>query len=266
VTVGETDASRRLAAHGLASPDLAALATDALASGAGLRVAQEAERNGPRAERFLARVLVHQVHALAPGSARAIVTVELAPLGEGAPLRETATGIAPYGPGPRGLDAAVRGAIADALAQASRSFAAHFAAAGKDDRALVADLGSADPLARDHAVRVLAERRNPAAVEPLLAKLEDPDPDVADRALGALAEIGDARAVPAIIDAAHRRGSRSLGSWVRIVGDLGGPEARAWLETVAAGHPDPGVRAAADETLGVLAAREAARREAAAAR
>jgi HEAT repeat protein len=99
-------------------------------------------------------------------------------------------------------------------------------------------------------------------VEPLLERLGHPEPEVAERAVGALAEIGDRRAVGPLIDFAHRRG-RGLDQYARIVGDLGGPEARAWLETLAVGHPDVGVREAAAESLATLARHEARTRAAA---
>jgi hypothetical protein len=43
----------------------------------------------------------------------------------------------------------------------------------------------------------------------------------------------------------------------RIIGDLGGPDARAYLLTLASGHPDPQVRSAAQQALDDMAAREA---------
>jgi hypothetical protein len=41
----------------------------------------------------------------------------------------------------------------------------------------------------------------------------------------------------------------------RILGDIGGPDARAWLLTMTSGHPDEVVRGAAREALAEMSAR-----------
>ena len=126
----------------------------------------------------------------------------------------------------------------------------------RSDADLVRDLQSDDARVRGQAVRALADRRNPAAVEGLVEQLSDEDPPAADRAIGALAEIGDQRAVMPLIELGHRRGGRDLAQIARIVGDLGGREARSWLDTLAIGHEDAEVRAAAREALAELVSRE----------
>jgi HEAT repeat protein len=105
---------------------------------------------------------------------------------------------------------------------------------------------------------VLADRKNPAAVPGLITRLQDPDPGIADRAVGALAQIGDPRGVGPIIELSRRREGPFVAQMVRAVGDIGGPEAEAYLETMASGHPDPLVAQAAQEAL-----RDARRRRAA---
>jgi HEAT repeat protein len=67
--------------------------------------------------------------------------------------------------------------------------------------------------------------------------------------VGALAQIGDPRAVGPIIDLARRREGPFVAQMVRIIGDIGGAEAEAYLETMMAGHPDPAVALAAREAL-----------------
>jgi HEAT repeat protein len=198
--------------------------------------------------------------------ARVVVTLELSPAGDAPPVREVALGVEPLGGAAAGVDRALRVGLQNAVDEGARQIALHLRAAAKTDAALVRDLSEADPGTRDHAVRVLAERRNPAAVPGLVERLADPDPDVADRAVGALAEIGDPRAVEPLVDLAHRRGGRALEQIARIVGDLGGPKAKAWLETLAAGHPDAEIRAAAEESLEVLRRRAEPRARAAASR
>jgi hypothetical protein len=258
LAVADGDGERRLAAFGVTRDDVGRLAGAALDAGPRLRLAPAPEG----ARRFLARVAVLDAGAVSGPEgavARVAATIELSPVGEGTSLRETGLGVEPLAGAAAPPDAAVREALAKALHAAARSIALHLEAAAKDDAALVRDLDATDAGVRDHAVRVLAERKNPAAVPGLVERLGDADPDVADRAVGALAEIGDPRAVGPLIELAHRRGPDAMEGYVRIVADLGGPEARAWLETLAAGHPDAAVRAAAEESLAALAARGARR-------
>lgn len=267
VALADTEAIRQLAARGITADEVAAGAGRALAGAAGLQ-------QGPAPEgaaRFLARVSVHRADAVVVGSdgqpvARVVVTLELVPAGDAPPVREVALGTEPLGSAATGVDRALRAGLQHAVDEAARQIALHLQASAKTESALVRDLSAADPATRDHAVRVLAERRNPAAIPGLIERLRDADPDVADRAVGALAEIGDPRAVEPLVDLAHRRGGRALEQIVRIVGDIGGPKAKAWLETLAAGHPDAEVRAAAEESLEVLRRRAEPNARAAASR
>lgn len=149
-------------------------------------------------------------------------------------------------------------AVAAAVRRASSGLALALAAEEKPDERLVADLRSDDPRRREQAVRVLGDRRSAAAVPALLDLLGDPDPEMAERAAGALSRIGDPRAVGPIIDfSLGLDGGRHVARYARIVGDIGGSEARGYLLTLESGHPDPEVRAAAREALADLDAREA---------
>jgi HEAT repeat protein len=73
--------------------------------------------------------------------------------------------------------------------------------------------------------------------------------------VGALAQIGDARAVGPLIDAAQRGDPGFTARVARVVGDIGGAEAEGYLLTLASGHPDARVRRAAREALEAMAAR-----------
>jgi hypothetical protein len=171
-------------------------------------------------------------------------------------VRETSTATATLAG--RSPADAWRAAFGMAAADAAKSVALGFAADAKPLEALIADLGSADARVRDHAIRVLAERRSPEAVPALLERLRDGDPEIVQRAVGALAQIGDPRAVGPLIEVAQG-GDPSLTARVaRIVGDIGGTEAEGYLLTLEAGHPDPAVRRAAREALADLSAREEA--------
>jgi HEAT repeat protein len=139
-----------------------------------------------------------------------------------------------------------------AAVRAASGLALALTVAEKPDAELLRDLDASDGKLRDLAVQALADRRSPAAVPALVARLKDPDPEVADRAVGALAQIGDPRAVLPLIELTRRREGPFVAQIVRIIGDIGGDEARAYLETVRTGHPDPDVRDAAGKALSDL--------------
>lgn len=234
-------------------------------AGAGFRPGE-----GKRPHR--AEVSVTSVRFVAPESpgasprVEAAVEIALSPAepGQGGTARETGTSaVAVSGSDPQ---RAWRTAIQRAARQAADGLALAYAEEGKTIDALVADLSSEDARIRDHAVRILADRKSPAAVPALLERLKDEDRRVVHRAIGALAQIGDERAVPPLIELS-RSGDPALTARVaRIIGDIGGGEAEGYLLTLEAGHPDPRVRAAAREALADLEARAADRKRSVAAR
>ena len=102
---------------------------------------------------------------------------------------------------------------------------------------------------------MLGERRSKAAVPLLIERLQREEPRLAYRIVGALAQIGDERAVPALIDLSRGTDVGGTTRLVRFIGDIGGSEAEAYLLTLDSGHPDARVRRAAREALDDLAAR-----------
>lgn len=213
------------------------------------------------ADRRLLRVVVDHATARATGpggaaGARVALTLELSGAGGLSPVRESGVAEVSLRPGEMGMGGAFVRAMREAAADAAGAVSQRFAEGKKTDDELVRELQSPSPRVREQAVRALADRRNPAAVPGLIERLSSEDPRAADRAIGALAEIGDDRAVPPLIELGHRRGGRDLAQIARIVGDLGGPDARAWLDTLAIGHEDGEVRAAAGEALAELVSRE----------
>jgi hypothetical protein len=263
VRVSGTVFADALREAGVDEAALEAAAREGLAS-AGFRAGE-----GKRPHR--AEVSVTGVRFVAPESPGASPRVEaaleiaLSPAqpGEGGTARETGTSaVAVSGD----LRRAWQTAIQRAARQAADGLALAWAEEGKSVDALIADLSSEDPRVRDHAVRILAERKSPAAVPALLERLKDEDRRVVHRAVGALAQIGDERAVPPLIELS-RSGDPSLTARVaRIIGDIGGAEAEGYLLTVEAGHPDPRVRSAARDALVELEARAAERKGSVAAR
>ena len=148
------------------------------------------------------------------------------------------------------LDPAARHAAFDlaldaALREAVAALAEQIDARRKTDEQLLADLGSAEPRLRDYAIRVLADRRSPAAVPQLISRLSDDNPEVARRAAGALIAIGDRRAVRPLIEMTRKRRPEDVGPILYAIGSLGGPEAEAFLFTLESGAADEEIRRAA---------------------
>lgn len=208
-----------------------------------------------------ARVSIPSVRWAAGSSAggpRAEVTVEitLAPAeqGQGALRRDAATASVALAGAPTPREA-WRRALAEAARQAAKAHGVAVASEGKKTEALVANLSDEDPRVREHAIRVLGERRSRAAVPALIGRLGSEEPRVVHRVAAALAQIGDERAVPALIDLSRSDDPVFAGRIVRYVGDIGGVEAEGYLLTVESGHPDRRIRAAAREALEEMRAR-----------
>jgi HEAT repeat protein len=146
---------------------------------------------------------------------------------------------------PAARHAAFDAALDAAIQEAVLALKDQIDARRKPDDKLIADLSSPDPRVRDYAIRVLADRRSPAAVPQLIARLEDPNPDVARRAAGALIAVGDRRAVPALIEITRKRRPEDVGPILYAIGSLGGPEAEAFLFTLESGSPEEEIRRAA---------------------
>jgi hypothetical protein len=257
-------ASVRVAGGTLAGPLREAGLDAATLESAALAALQAAGFRAGAGERtYRARVDVLGVRLAAPetegGGPRVEVAVEitLAPEpGLHAPLlRDSGTGQAAVGA--EGPGEAFRRAVAAAARDAAEGLALGVAAEEKPVDQVMADLSSADPRVRDHAVRALADRRSPQAVPALVERLEDTDGDVVQRAVGALAQIGDPRAVGPLIDLAQRSEPEQAARLVRVIGDLGGPDATGYLLTLQSGADDRRLRRAAREALRDLRAREA---------
>ncbi|WNG47992.1 HEAT repeat domain-containing protein [Archangium minus] len=147
---------------------------------------------------------------------------------------------------------ALREALRRALAQVAEAAELQMMAADREDAALLQDLQSQDERIREFALRVLAERRNPAAAPLLIRQLQDEDPQVVRQAMGALVEMKARGAVPALIELVKDREIGFVQEVVFAIGELGGTEAEAYLFTVAQGHDQPDVQAAAQQALDTL--------------
>lgn len=119
---------------------------------------------------------------------------------------------------------------------------------GAGDELLIKALEHTEPDVRIAAARTLAERRSKKAVTPLCDLLRREQNQVGQAVVGALAIIGDERGVPCLIQWAGAD-DRRLVLVVDPLSTIGGQEARSFLEMIASGHDEPGVRAVAEEGL-----------------
>ncbi len=113
---------------------------------------------------------------------------------------------------------------------------------------------------RARALRALDGRDPTDALEPLmrLVSSEGTESELVLHAAGILAESGSPSAVPALIDAAEHVGSvEEKVTLMAAVGQLGGEMAEGYLFTLAGGHPDEDIRAAARAQLAEMAGRPA---------
>lgn len=147
---------------------------------------------------------------------------------------------------------ALREALRRALTQVTEAAVLQLSASERPDGALQQDLQSKDERVREFALRVLAERRHPAAAPLLIRQLQDENPQEVRRAIGALAEMKARSAVPALIDLMKDREIGFAQEVVYAIGEIGGTEAEAYLFTVAQGHDQPDVQSAARQALDTL--------------
>jgi len=238
-------ASVRVAGGALAEPlreaglDAASLEAAALAAlqAAGFRAGAGERTYRARVDVVAVRLAPPEAEASGPRVEVAVEITLLPEAGHRAPtLRDTGSGLATVGPG--GPGEAFRQAVASAARDAAEGLALGVAAEEKP------------------VDQVLADRRSPEAVPALVERLEDSDGDVVQRAVGALAQIGDPRAVVPLIDLAQRSDPEQASRVVRVIGDLGGPDAAGYLLTLESGAEDRRLRRAAREALRDLRSRE----------
>ena len=94
-----------------------------------------------------------------------------------------------------------------------------------------------------------------------MRRLNDADRQVVDHAIGALSQLKDPRAVPALIELSRGTDAAIALRLIPVVGDIGGPDAQGWLLTLEQAHPDPRVRSAATEALETMRPTQAAVRK-----
>ena len=110
-------------------------------------------------------------------------------------------------------------------------------------------LNSDDEEKRLYALRSLRERHEPSLLPKVIEMLDDQAADVALEAVGVLVgERAKSAAVP-LIRISRGRDRIFLLQVITALGEIGGPVARGFLFTVAAGHDSPEIRRRAAESL-----------------
>jgi hypothetical protein len=147
---------------------------------------------------------------------------------------------------------ALHAALEAAMRQVSESAVLQLSALDRDTPGLLQDLQSSDARVREFALRTLAARKHPSAAPLLIEQLKSNDADTVRRAIGALVEMRAPAAVPALIDLSRGKEVGFLQEIVFALGEIGGAEAEAYLYTVAQGHDQPAIQAAAQQALDTM--------------
>jgi hypothetical protein len=146
------------------------------------------------------------------------------------------------GRGPaKGNDEALKVATA-ALVDLRAAMARHLALVEALPDRLVRGLDAAEADEQILCARLLGLRQERMAMGAVGRLLGDPREAVADAAAGALVDMGDQAAVPVLIASIKRGDLRSEVRAIEAMAGLGGPEAQAYLEMTAKGHPHPEVQ------------------------
>ena len=102
---------------------------------------------------------------------------------------------------------------------------------------------------RLEAIRVAAARKLRDEVPTLIALLSDDEETIRDAALGALVELRDPRAVPALTKSKSMKDRREMRKIIDALASLGGQEAADYLSFVADAHEDEEIRNMAKAAL-----------------
>ena len=116
-------------------------------------------------------------------------------------------------------------------------------------RAWLAALTAAEADVQLLGLRLLGEAKDAAAVPEVAELLDDPREPVTEAAASTLGVIGDEKAVPLLIEAARVGDLRAEVRTLEALAEIGGSEARSYLEMVALGHHVPEVRSLAGDLL-----------------
>lgn len=143
--------------------------------------------------------------------------------------------------------------LAQAAAAAVGELAAQRKLIRKNKDALRDALSHDSRRIRDFAIRLAGQRRAKELTGALCERLQaEPEADLVLRIVGSLVQIGDASAVSPLVELTKKKHPIFINQIVFAVAQIGGQEAEAYLDTLAAGHPSDQVRNAAKTALNEL--------------
>ncbi len=120
------------------------------------------------------------------------------------------------------------------------------------DAEVIAAVKSTNDVERDEAIATAAERHLKDAVPGMLPWLKGDDEDVRDLVIGALRELRDPRGVKPLTEISRFGDIDALPKIFDALSEIGGPEARAYLDFVASSHPHPETKTLAKRALDKL--------------
>jgi hypothetical protein len=242
---------------------LTAAARAAITTASGVPIREDGGVDSTRKNRYRLRVELEigaaEDAAAKKGNLRALVDAKLSPVGSdpsALSFEQTALAERQYTPGKPG-EPAWQAHAERAIRDCVGGVGARVKLAAGDASAIVAAIDGADDDLREEGMRLAAERKEKNAVPALIRRLKSDDHAARDRAIGALAAIGDARAVRPLTEVAKFNDLSDLPKVLDALATIGGPEARSYLEFVASGHDNPEMRDLAKEALGHLDRRQA---------
>lgn len=139
--------------------------------------------------------------------------------------------------------------VLDAIRRTAESLSAQSTMLRHDDQSALKALRSDDPGIQLWAMRIVARRKLPAAVAPLVALLKEPDPELSGQAITSLVAIGSKDAVAGLADLADFKDYEQLAMIMEAVSAIGGPDAVEFLEFVASGHSSQELRDRAKQSI-----------------
>jgi hypothetical protein len=242
---------------------LTARAADAIAQSSGLHVS-DAGAAGARHYRLRVEVRTEGAQHQGKQLYRALVTAKMTPIGEGPEqlsFEQTAVAerVADVAPAKKPADAGASAAddpwrahVQHAVEDVVKGVGARVKLSTAKPDELAFTLEGPDADLREEAARLCGEHKANACVPGLIKLLKGDDRDGRDRAIGALAEIGDRRAVRPLTEVARFRDLGDLPKVLDALAMIGGDEARSYLEFVASGHDSSEIRDLAKQALGHL--------------
>jgi hypothetical protein len=245
--------------EGYVLPDVAAWAEDELARATTLRLAKDSAAGAPAISlALLYGVVSPERQATRDPLAGAVLTAGVqANLGMPVPgepplafqaerLAEQALTEADAAGFGATLSRQLEGLSRAAVRQLDRKVALHRG----DQAALIAALDDPDDALVEYAATLVGERGHQGAVPKLLERLKSPTLAVRLRAIGALGQLKAVAAVAPLADlAGQAKHPREIAAAILGLADIGGPEARRYLEGLRASTPIDDVRKLVDQAL-----------------